>query len=108
MTEPIHRWDRPTLLKALLIGAILEVAAIAPAVLSTWGHAGPESLWGWLGLLLNAPGLFVMWLVRTVSGSRETVSVVSTVAYVYLIQTLIFGYIVFVWLRWKKRNVKAL
>jgi hypothetical protein len=105
--EPIHIWDSATLLKAFFYGAVLEAIAIAPAVLSPWGHAGPESLWGWLGLLLNAPGLFVIWLLRTLSSSKETVSVMSAVTYVYLIQTLIFSYTAFVWLRWKKRRASA-
>jgi ABC-type sugar transport system permease subunit len=102
--EPIHRWDSKTVVKALLFGAVSEAVAIAPAIFSSWGHAGPESLWGWSGLLLNTPGLFVIWLLRTASGSKETVSVGSAIAYVYLIQTLIFGYIAFVWLRRKKRR----
>ncbi len=105
--EPIHRWDRAILLKAFLFGAVLEAIAITPAVLSPWGHAGPESLWGWLGLLFNVPGLFVVWLLRSVTGSWETVSAVDAVAYVYLIQTLIFSYIAFVWLRWKKRRSRV-
>ena len=105
--EPLHRWHGPTLVKALLIGAALEAAAIAPALLSPWGHAGPDSPWGWLGLLLNVPGLLVMWLLRTTSGNRETFSIIGIVAYVYSIQTLMFAYLAFVWLRWKKRNLKA-
>ncbi len=105
--EPIHKWDARTLLKALMFGAVLEALAIAPAVLSPWGHAGPESNWGWLGLLLNVPGLFLSQWLRTLTGSTETISVVSAVAYVYLIQTLIFSYIAFVWLRWKKRRSRG-
>ena len=102
--EPIHRWDGPLMLKALLYGAALAAIAAAPAVLSRWGHAGPESLWGWLGLLLNVPGLLVMWLLITLTGSRESDSVVNTLVGVYLIQALIFGYLTFVWLRRKKRR----
>ena len=106
-SEPIHKWDSKTLLKAFLFGAALEAAAIAPAILSPWGHAGPESMWGWLGLMLNAPGLFVIWLLRSLNGSTETVSAVSGFAYVYAIQTVIFSYVAFVWLRWKKRRVEV-
>ena len=102
--EPIHKWDGFTLVKACLFGAILEALAIAPAILSPWGHAGPESLWGWLGLVLNLPALFVIWLLRTLTGSRETISVGGAIVYVYLIQTLIFSYSVFVCFRWKKRR----
>jgi hypothetical protein len=95
-------WDGPIQLKALLIGASLEAIAIAPALLSTWGHAGPESVWGWLGLLLSVPALCVIWLLRIVTGSRDSISVVGAVTYIYLIQTLMFAYLTFVWLRWKK------
>ena len=104
--EPIHKWHSRTLLKALLFGAILEGVVIAPAVLSPWGHAGPESIWGWIGLLLNVPGLIVIWFLRIVTGRNEAISVVSGVVYVYMIQTLIFSYIAFVWLRRKKRRVE--
>ena len=105
--EPIHKWDFRTLLRALIFGAVLEALAIMPALLSPWGHAGPESIWGWLGLLLNVPGLVVIWLLRRVSGSRETVSIAHAIAYVYLIQTFIFTYIAFVWLRWNKMRSRA-
>ena len=43
-SESIHRWDSSTLLKSLMIGALFEAVLIAPAVLSPWGHAGPESV----------------------------------------------------------------
>lgn len=105
-SEPIHKWDSKSLLRAFLFGVAIETAAIAPAILSPWGHAGPESTWGWLGLMLNAPGLFVVWLLRSLIGSTETVSLVSGVVYVYSIQTLIFSYVAFVWFRSKKRRVK--
>ena len=105
--EPIHRWDLESLLKSVAFGAVLEAAMIAPAVLSTWGHAGPESLWGWLGLLLNVPGLFVLYVARIFSGSQESVSVTSAVVYVYLIQTTILTYPAFVFLRIKKRKREA-
>lgn len=105
--EPIHRWDGGALLKALMFGVLSESIFLAPAVLSPWRHAGPESLWGWLGLLLNAPGLFVIWLLRSISGSTEDVSIVDAIVYTYLAQTLILSYIAFVWLRWKKRKAVA-
>ena len=105
--EPIHRWDSRALLKALMFGALSEAIFLAPAVLSPWGHAGPESLWGWLGLLLNAPGMLVIGLLRRISGSTEDVSIVDAIVYTYLAQTLILSYIAFVWLRWKKRKAVA-
>ena len=106
-SEPIHSWDGPILLWSLLFGLASEAVAIAPAVLSPWGHAGPESLWGWLGLLLNAPGLLVISLVRAVSGSTESVPIADAIVYTYSIQALIFGYVAFVWLRRKKLRAAA-
>jgi hypothetical protein len=104
-TEPIHRWDTATLLKSLLFGAVLEAIAIAPIILSPWGHAGPESLWGWLGILLNLPGGCVFLLWRTIFGNwEETISAEAGIVYIYLIQTFIFSYIAFVLLRLKKRK----
>lgn len=100
-TEPKHTWGDTLVLKSFFIGAIVEAVAIAPAVLSPWGHAGPESFWGWLGLLVNAPGLFVVWLLRTISGTTESIGVIWGIACVYLIQTLLFSYVAFLGLRRK-------
>jgi ABC-type sugar transport system permease subunit len=104
-SKHLHAWDGKTLLKSILAGSVLEAAAIAPVILSPWGHAGPESLAGWLGLLLNVPGLLVIWLIRIMTGSRESISMGSAIAYVYSIQALILSYAVFVRLRWKKRHL---
>jgi hypothetical protein len=103
--EPIHRFDRPTLLKACLIAAILEAVAIAPAVVSPWGHAGPESLLGWLSLLVNLPGLFVFGKLGAtrVLGESDAALVLG----VYLIQVLPLGYILFVGMRWRRRRANA-
>ncbi|MFS8084928.1 MAG: hypothetical protein ACMG6H_04810 [Acidobacteriota bacterium] len=100
----IHKWDGKTAVKALLVGAVMETVAIAPAVFSPWGHAGPESLWGWFGLLLNVPGLFVVKLLRMVIQSKGSVSVATAIAEVFVIQTLSFSYIAFVWLRGKQQR----
>ena len=62
--QPIHRWYRRAVLKALALGVILESVAMAPVALSPWGHAGPESLSGVLGLLLNLPGFYVLLAVE--------------------------------------------
>lgn len=106
MPEPIHRWDRATALKALMWGAALAAAALLPAILSPWGHAGPESIWGWLAILLNLPGACVIWMIRAASGGfQSTTSVEGTLFSLYVIQTLIFGYIVFVRMRLKKRKI---
>jgi hypothetical protein len=104
-TEPIHHWDTATLLKAFLFGAVLEAIAIVPAILSPFGHAGPESVWGWLGILLNLPGGCVLYLLRSAIGNwKESISVEAAIVYIYLIQTFIFGYIAFVLMRLKKRK----
>jgi hypothetical protein len=102
--DSIHKWESTTVVKALFVGAVVETVAIAPAILSPWGHAGPEAPWGWLGLVLNVPGLFVIKLLRMASGSKETVPIASAVVQVYVIQALIFSYIAFVLLRWKQRR----
>ena len=102
--EPIHKWDRAVVLKALLFAAIVEAVAIAPALMSSWGHAGPESLLGWLSVLVNLPGLYLGGLLG--AGRFAGESVVALVITVYLIQTLAISYIAFVWLRWRKRRAR--
>jgi len=106
-TEPIHRWDKVTVVKGFLLGAFLEAILIAPLVLSPWGHAGPDSVWGLIGLLLNIPGLLALWLLQIISGyalDALDLSMTSLLACVYLTQTLIFSYVAFVWLRFRKRK----
>ena len=102
--DAIHRWDRSVLLKALLIGAVIEAVAIAPAFFSPWGHAGPESTLGLLGVLANSPGGAVVIFSRTLGGNDTGESLWLLIAEVYLVQALLIGYIAFVWLRWKKRK----
>jgi uncharacterized sodium:solute symporter family permease YidK len=103
--EPIHKWDRAVALKAFLFGAVLEAVAIAPAVISPWGHAGPESLFGWLSLLVNLPGLYLCRLMGVGRFAGE--SVVALILTVYLIQTMVISYVAFVWLRWRKRALSS-
>ena len=107
-SESIHRWDRPTILKALLFGAIVEAIAIAPAVLSPWGHAGPKWLIAWPSVLFNIPGGLLVGLLKEAAGVKVEESVAAFVVAVYLIQTLIISYIAFVCLRWKKRKAGLL
>jgi len=78
---------------------------MAPLVLSPWGHAGPDSIWGFVGLLLNAPALLVIWLGRTISGSRwDSIPPNEAITYIYVIQTLIFSCIAYFWLRRRMRG----
>jgi hypothetical protein len=106
-TEPIHCWDRAIVLKALLFGAVLEAIAIAPAVLSPWGHAGPEWLVAWPSVFVNIPAGLLVGFLKTAAGLDTKESVAAFAVEVYLLQTLIISYIAFVWLRWKKRKAEA-
>src|SRR5205807_4207699 len=99
--EALHSWDRATLVKALLFGAVVEAIAIAPAVLSPWGHAGPEWLLAWPSVFVNLPGGFLVRLLKTGAGIGAKESDTALAVQVYLIQTLIISYITFLWLRWK-------
>lgn len=105
--ERIHRWDRQVFAKALVTVTALEILAILPAILSPWGHAGPETLWGWLGVLLNLPGIFVVGAIATATGSLDTMSGWGPIVSVFVVQVVLFSYVAFVWLRWKKRRVAA-
>jgi hypothetical protein len=102
--EAIHSRDMGTLLRAFLFGTVIEAIAIAPAVLSPWGHAGPEWLLAWPSMFLNLPGGFLLGLLKTAAGIDAKESVAALAAEVYLIQTLIISYLAFLWLRWKKRR----
>lgn len=105
-SEPIHKWDKPTLLKALLFGAVVEAVAIAPAIFSPWGHAGPEGLLAWLSVFFHLPAGYLLGFVKTAAGVKAEESVPAVVAQLYLIQTLIISYVAFVWLRRKKRKAR--
>ena len=85
----------------MIVGAIIEGVAIAPAAIAPWGHAGPESLLGWLSILLNLPGIFVVRLFRS---GGESFTVIFTA--VFIVQTIIISYFVFVYLRWRKLKVE--
>jgi hypothetical protein len=100
--DAIHRWDRSAFVKALSIGAVIEAVAIAPAFISPWGHAGPESTLGLLSVFANSPGGAVVIFLRTLAGKDTGESLRLLIAEVYLVQALLIGYIAFVWLRWKK------
>ena len=71
---------------------------MAPGVLSSWGHAGPDTTLGWLSLLFNFPG---MLLAALLSGfTLFDGPTILSVAVVFALQTLIISYLVFVYLRW--------
>ena len=106
-TEPIHQWDRATILKACLFAAVLEGVLIAPAVLSPWGHAGPEGLLGWLSVFANLPGGYLFGVFSRLIGYRAEDSLFVVGIGVYLIQTFLIAYPTFVCLRWKKRRSAA-
>lgn len=106
-SERIHRWDKPTLRKAFLFGAVLEAIAIAPAVLSPWGHAGPEGLLAWLSVFVHAPAALLLGFLKVAAGIKGEETLAAFAVEAYLIQTLIISYIAFVWLRWKKRRTGA-
>ena len=105
--ERIHRWDKPTLRKAFLFGAVLEAIAIAPAVFSPWGHAGPEGLLALLSVFVHAPAALLLSLLKAAAGIKGEESLAAFAVEVYLMQTLIISYIAFVWLRWKRRKTGA-
>lgn len=96
----IHRWDKDAILKALALGASIEAIAIAPAVFSTWGHAGPESFLGWLSILLNLPGMYLLRLLGVFKSGNASFTLIF--ASIFLVQTVMISYLVFVYLRWKK------
>ena len=96
----LHRWDQRTFVKALIASVVIELITLTPALL-TMGHAGPEgrsSELGWLGILINLPGIF---LIRALGPSKNS-SVLVIGLYVFLIQTALFTYIIFLLLRLKK------
>lgn len=98
----IQSWDLQTILKSVVIGIVLESILIAPGIpskLFPWGHAGPETLPGLLGFLLNLPGFAIF---TTLTSDREF-SIEKEFLFVFLIQTLIISFCVFVILRLRKR-----
>jgi hypothetical protein len=99
----IHVWDGRSTLKALIAALATEVVLAAPAVLSPWGHAGPESALGWLSILVNLPGIFATGLLFGKSNVPDFVRFVVA----FLIQWALLWYPYFVWLRWLKVREKS-
>ena len=104
-SKRIHSWDRNVLFKSLIIGTAIAAVAIAPVALSAWGHAGPESWLGWLGVVLNLPGMLVVRLLRDIGVVGDTLGAIFTAA--FIAQAVMLSYIVFVYLRRKKLKAEA-
>ena len=106
MPGKIHIWDIATILKSVVIGIVLEAILLAPAIpseLFPWSHAGPGTLPGLVGLFLNLPGFYILRALTSDQVFREIEeSGTLFVLYIFVIQTLIISYSVFVILRWRK------
>lgn len=106
MPSKIHSWDIATILKSVVVGIVSETILIAPAIpteLFPWGHAGPGTLPGILGLMLNLPGFYILRALTSDQVFREIEeSGTLFVLYIFVIQTLIISYVVFVILRCRK------
>jgi hypothetical protein len=88
---------RGAIFKAWLLITLIEALTLPPALL-TMGHAGPEGRFaviGWLGLLVNLPGLIVTRYVLR----PGDVSLIVLGLIIYVFQAAIFGYIFFRLLR---------
>jgi hypothetical protein len=87
--------------KAFGIGALIESVLIAPAALLPWGHAGPETTLGWLGVIANAPGLFVSSRLVV----AETDLAISTLLLLtFVIQAALIGGLLYAWQRWRGKS----
>jgi hypothetical protein len=81
---------------------VLETILIAPTIpseLFPWGHAGPGTLPGILGLFLNLPGFWILMALTSDQGFSTTN---TDFLFVFVIQTIIISYVVFVILRCRK------
>lgn len=105
MPSKIHSWDAASILKSVGVGVGLETILIAPTIpseLFPWGHAGPGTLPGILGLFLNLPGLYILMALTSDQMFREIEESETLFLLVFVIQALIISYVVFVILRWRK------
>lgn len=91
--------DRNVLRKAIAIAIVIELITL-PVVYSTMGHAGPSGVWaplGWLGVLINLPGLivsvFVTMLIPSVFGFYISVGIA------FIVQTVILTGLFYTYLR---------
>ena len=84
---------------------------MAPAALSTGGVLNSPMLW--LSALLNVPGILVMhFLLRVllrggVPKMSDKVSDAAAIAGLFIIQTVIISYLVFVYLRHRKLKAQG-
>ena len=92
--------DRRAIFKGWLRASLVEAVTLPPALL-TMGHAGPEgrfAAFGWLGLLVNLPGL--MAARAAMRPADVPLPVFGLVIYVF--QAALLGYIFFRLLKRKK------
>jgi len=98
MNRNIHSWDRDAFSKALIWSVLVESISIAPLAISGMGHAGPNGILGWLSLLFNFLGFIpAVWL-----SSGIDMSWAAFIAIVFLFQTPLLCYLIFVYFRWRK------
>ena len=94
----VHRWDAAALAKALIAGAAAECAAAAPLAYYGMGHAGPNGgVLGVLSFLINLPGFLFLVELESISPARR--SWAGDMAVVFLLQTALLGYALFVYFR---------
>ena len=94
----IHSWDAVSLAKALIVGSAMECVALAPLAYYYMGHAGPNGgVLGLLSFLFNLPG-FGLFMLLTSMSPHDT-SWAGTMAAVFLLQTAVLSYILFVYFR---------
>jgi hypothetical protein len=94
----IHSYDSVALFGGIVLACFLEAASLI-AMFQTMGHAGPEggfAIAGWLGLLMNFPGLGVVGLTGWLGGDH---SVLTISAVLFAIQVPFLAYFFFVAIR---------
>ena len=90
-----------------MLAATIEATALLPVVL-TMGHAGPEGQFavvGWLGPIINFPGILLARAFSLQLGSLN-----ALIATVYITQTILFTIVAYVMIQLSRtyRNRRAL
>ena len=103
MSAKIHTWHSATILKSVVVGMVLEAILLGPSNPSIlpWGHAGPETLPGLLSFFLNIPGFLVIQELEQHGFSTNTAFLL-----IFVVQSAIVSYFVFVIVRWRKLKVR--